>query len=91
MWDAGGIGTAVMSFATPLSLLPQIAACLGIGAVSGRFIAQRMKITEVPQIVAAFYSRVGLAAVAVSAASYLATTDPAHLDMVHNISSYFGA
>jgi H+-translocating NAD(P) transhydrogenase len=91
MGVAGGIGTAVMSVATPLPLLSQMAACLGIGAVSGRFVAQRMKITELPQMVAAFHSLVGLAAVATSAASYLATADPAHLDMVHKISSYFGA
>jgi len=34
------------------------AGCLGAGALAGRALAQRMKITELPQTVAAFHSLV---------------------------------
>jgi H+-translocating NAD(P) transhydrogenase len=49
-----------------------------------------MKITDLPQMVAAFHSLVGLAAVTTSLASFLGTSEPAHLDAVHKISMYLG-
>lgn len=90
MGVAGGIGTALASIPTPLPLLTQMAACLGIGGAAGRFVAKKLKITDLPQMVAAFHSLVGLAAVTTSAASYLAVADPSQLDMVHKISTYLG-
>jgi H+-translocating NAD(P) transhydrogenase len=86
----GGLATTLAATATPLPLLAQMAACLGVGGYTGRAIAKRMKITELPQAVAAFHTLVGLAAVTTSAASYLATADPAHLDMTHKIAAYLG-
>lgn len=61
---------------------------MGLGAAAGTLIAKRMAITELPQMVAAFHSLVGLAAVATSVASYMAHPDPSNT--IHLTSSYLG-
>lgn len=86
----GGLATTLAATPTSFPLLMQMATCLGVGGTIGRSIAQRMKITELPQAVAAFHTLVGLAAVTTSAASFLATADPAHLDATHKIAAYMG-
>ncbi|MFA7604394.1 MAG: NAD(P)(+) transhydrogenase (Re/Si-specific) subunit beta, partial [Novosphingobium sp.] len=52
----------------------RIFAAIAIGAAIGLTVARRIKMTAMPQLVAAFHSLVGLAAVLVGAAAYL---DPA--------------
>jgi H+-translocating NAD(P) transhydrogenase subunit beta len=57
-----------------LVILAKILAALGLGAVVGLTIARRIQMTAMPQLVAAFHSLVGMAAVLVGLAAYL---DPA--------------
>lgn len=90
MGVAAGVGTALASIPTPPSLLVQMLGGLGLGGAAGAYVAKKMKITELPQMVAAFHSLVGLAAVTTSAASFLSCPDPASLDMVHKIAMYLG-
>lgn len=61
---------------------------LGVGGGIGAVLAKRMAITELPQMVAAFHSLVGLAAVTTSIASYMAHPEAA--DAVHLVSTFLG-
>ena len=62
--------TAILSRVDYVTML-EILAAIGIGAVIGITTARRIAMTAMPQLVAAFHSLVGLAAVLVAAAAYL--------------------
>ncbi|PRW58593.1 NAD(P) mitochondrial isoform A [Chlorella sorokiniana] len=91
-----GVGTglaatlgAVSQTSGDPAVLAQILGSLGIGGAIGATIAKKMAITDLPQMVAAFHSLVGLAAVCASISSYMAS-DPAHLDGVHMTATFLG-
>ncbi|GIL91985.1 hypothetical protein Vretimale_18536 [Volvox reticuliferus] len=84
-----GIATTLGIMHAPVAVYAQVLAMLGAGAAAGHYIGKKMKITELPQMVAAFHSLVGLAAAATSIANIMAG-DPAHLDMMHKVTAYLG-
>ena len=71
----GMVGMAIAVTATLLThdiaSLPEIIGAVAIGGIAGWLVAQRIAMTAMPQLVAAFHSLVGLAAVLVAAAAYL--------------------
>uniref|UniRef100_A0A7S1T8B3 proton-translocating NAD(P)(+) transhydrogenase n=1 Tax=Tetraselmis chuii TaxID=63592 RepID=A0A7S1T8B3_9CHLO len=90
-WTGVALGLAAtiapMLSTMSAQLLGQAGAIVGGGAVVGLAIASRCAITDLPQLVAAFHSLVGLAAAITSIASYAAHPSP---DVVHNVAIWLG-
>ena len=87
----GMIGMAIAVVTTlvnhDIASLPEILAAIAIGAIIGITIARRIAMTAMPELVAAFHSLVGLAAVLVAAAAFLNPGAFGILDATGNISS----
>ncbi|CAH0557319.1 unnamed protein product [Brassicogethes aeneus] len=79
---SGGIAATLGYLSPTPEVLAQMAACLVGGGALGTVIAKRIQITDLPQLVAAFHSLVGLAAVLTCFGTYIHdfpqfATDPA--------------
>jgi H+-translocating NAD(P) transhydrogenase len=84
-----GVGTGIATTLGHIDVDPatyvQILGSLGVGAGLGAMVAKRMAITDLPQMVAAFHSLVGLAAVTSAVSAYMAGGD---MDGVHMTSTF---
>ena len=80
-YGMAGMAIAVVTTLVTHSIasLPEILAAIAIGGAIGFVIARRIAMTAMPQLVAAFHSLVGLAAVLVAAAAFL---NPAAFDIL---------
>jgi H+-translocating NAD(P) transhydrogenase len=61
---AGGLAATAGALAPSAAVAAQLAGGLGVGVLAGALIARQIKITELPQMVAAFHSLVRAAAAA---------------------------
>lgn len=68
------VATTLMHFVAPSAWIVAVIG-IGIGGAIGTTIARKIKMTDLPQLVAGFHSLVGLAAVLVAAAAYLSPDD----------------
>ena len=68
--------TATIGALAPTTdVLTQMGAMMGVGGTIGAVISSRIAVSDLPQLVAAFHSFVGLAAVLTAIAKYLADVD----------------
>ncbi|EFE42658.1 hypothetical protein TRV_02610 [Trichophyton verrucosum HKI 0517] len=85
---ASGILASLVAVGFSPEVLAQFVGLAGIGGLVGAAIGRRITPTELPQMVAALHSVVGLAAVLTSIGSVLADID--HVSTLHLVTAYSG-
>lgn len=85
---ASGILASLAAVGFSPEVLAQFAGVAGVGSILGAIIGRRITPTELPQMVAALHSVVGLAAVLTSIGSVLADIDA--VSNLHLITAYLG-
>ncbi|KAI1975027.1 hypothetical protein LOZ56_000818 [Ophidiomyces ophidiicola] len=83
-----GILASLAAVGFPVEVLAQFVGVAGIGSILGAVIGRRITPTELPQMVAALHSVVGLAAVLTSIGSVLA--DVGSISTLHLVTAYLG-
>ncbi|KAI9446136.1 PNTB-domain-containing protein [Lactarius indigo] len=86
---SSGILASLGAVGFPPEVLAQFAGVAAIGGTVGTIIGRRITATELPQMVAALHSVVGLAAVLTSIGSVLGTAAD-HLSTLHLVTAYLG-
>ena len=66
-----GLAATIGVISPSVDVLTQMGATMAVGGTIGAIVAQRIAVTDLPQLVALFHSFVGLAAVMTSVSSYL--------------------
>ncbi|KAM5463032.1 putative NAD(P)(+) transhydrogenase (Re/Si-specific) [Microsporum audouinii] len=85
---SSGILASLVAVGFSPEVLAQFVGLAGIGGLVGAMIGRRITPTELPQMVAALHSVVGLAAVLTSIGSVLADID--HVSTLHLVTAYSG-
>jgi len=90
-----GVTSTLISFypALPVAQFAPILGAIALGGGAGYAVAAKVEFTDLPQLVAAFHSFVGVAAVMVSIASFMngyAHFDEDAMGFVHKLSIYLG-
>lgn len=83
-----GILASLAAVGFPPEVLAQFTAVAAVGGIAGTILGRRITATELPQMIAALHSVVGLAAVLTSIGSVLA--DPSHVSTLHLVTAYLG-
>ncbi|KAI0263343.1 PNTB-domain-containing protein [Gloeopeniophorella convolvens] len=84
-----GILASLAAVGFPPEVLAQFAAVAAIGGTAGAILGRRITATELPQMVAALHSVVGLAAVLTSIGSVLGAAAD-HITTLHLVTAYLG-
>ena len=89
-----GVGSGVLASLTACGFTPeqliQVLAITSLGSLVGTTVGRRITPTELPQMVAALHSVVGLAAVLTSIGSVLSSLSLGHATTLHLVTSYLG-